>query len=452
MIIWPFSSLALAVSAVCPLGDSSKPCPLSYRGLLYRVLLACILWSLCSQLLIGQSFVKGRENKAIKPFERVIFDVSEVQTERKFSNVSVKMFRANVMVNAGDAAFQQSPNAFNGVRVDAVASVFAAGMVYRRVVEVKPAQIAVSTVFVGKDRRADCNVIVDSLLNDRQARVSNVHRFGSTAAFTHTENGLLSDRTASAIEFQIGVFVGLFAANVGFVNLDNASQFVDVRTASLSEPLEHKPSRLLRNAYLFTELKRRDAFSRGDKQIHRINPLVKRNVRALKDRASPNREIQFTGITAIVTAFPRRDAFTDLASRTNNTVRPQARFEINPSGFLIGNCLEQLKNAYCAFAHVLNIPKRSKGVKYIIPIAKAALNNLERIPFKIRAQLIKKAKALILDPHPAGSKPLKGIKTNDGETIYRQRSGDYRILYVVRESHPKEVIVLDIDNRKDVYR
>lgn len=83
--------------------------------------------------------------------------------------------------------------------------------------------------------------------------------------------------------------------------------------------------------------------------------------------------------------------------------------------------------------------------------AKAALDNLERIPFKIRAQLIKKAKALILDAHPAGSKPLKGVKTDEGEAIYRQRSGDYRILYVER-SNPQEVIVLDIGNRKDVYR
>lgn len=81
--------------------------------------------------------------------------------------------------------------------------------------------------------------------------------------------------------------------------------------------------------------------------------------------------------------------------------------------------------------------------------AKAALNNLERIPFKIRAQLIKKAKALILDPHPSGSKPLKGVRSDDDEVIYRHRSGDYRILYVVREN---EVIILDIGNRKDVYR
>ena len=35
--------------------------------------------------------------------------------------------------------------------------------------------------------------------------------------------------------------------------------------------------------------------------------------------------------------------------------------------------------------------------------------------------------------------------------MYRERSGDYRILYVVR-SNPAEVMILDIDNRKDVYR
>ncbi len=84
-------------------------------------------------------------------------------------------------------------------------------------------------------------------------------------------------------------------------------------------------------------------------------------------------------------------------------------------------------------------------------IAKTALNNLRHIPHKIRAQLIKKAKNLILNPHPSGSKKLNGIATDEGEPIYRYRSGDYRILYVVRQN-PGEVIVLDIDSRKDVYR
>lgn len=40
----------------------------------------------------------------------------------------------------------------------------------------------------------------------------------------------------------------------------------------------------------------------------------------------------------------------------------------------------------------------------------------------------------------------------DGEDqVYRVRSGDYRILYVVR-GNPHQIVVLDIDHRRDVYR
>ena len=81
----------------------------------------------------------------------------------------------------------------------------------------------------------------------------------------------------------------------------------------------------------------------------------------------------------------------------------------------------------------------------------AALDFLATIPLKLRAQIIKKARALHLTPHPPGSLCLKGVTTDEGDRVYRERSGDYRILYVVREN-PSEVIILDIDHRKDVYR
>jgi mRNA interferase RelE/StbE len=82
-------------------------------------------------------------------------------------------------------------------------------------------------------------------------------------------------------------------------------------------------------------------------------------------------------------------------------------------------------------------------------LTEAALDYIDRMPSgKIRAQLTKKAKSLIYNPHPPGCKKLKGMMEGD-EQVWRVRSGDYRILYVVREI---EVIVIDIDNRKDVYR
>jgi hypothetical protein len=46
---------------------------------------------------------------------------------------------------------------------------------------------------------------------------------------------------------------------------------------------------------------------------------------------------------------------------------------------------------------------------------------------------------------------LHDVATGEGDPVYRERSGDYRILYVVR-SNPDEVLILDIDHRKDVYR
>ncbi|MGA2792777.1 MAG: type II toxin-antitoxin system RelE/ParE family toxin [Roseiarcus sp.] len=80
------------------------------------------------------------------------------------------------------------------------------------------------------------------------------------------------------------------------------------------------------------------------------------------------------------------------------------------------------------------------------PVAASFLNGMH--PGKARAQIVKKYRTLQIDPHPAGCKKLVDMKHSD-EPVWRIRSGDYRILYVVRE---QEVVVIDIDHRKDVYR
>ncbi len=80
-----------------------------------------------------------------------------------------------------------------------------------------------------------------------------------------------------------------------------------------------------------------------------------------------------------------------------------------------------------------------------------ALDFLEGLPPKIRRQITKRTKALHKNPFPASCKRLKDIETPEGDPVYRERSGDYRILYIVR-SKPDEVLILDIDNRKRIYR
>lgn len=114
------------------------------------------------------------------------------------------------------------------------------------------------------------------------------------------------------------------------------------------------------------------------KQHKSNNKFMKRNVRPLKDRASPNREIQFTGVTAIVAVLTGGDSLAAFTGWTNNAVRPQSGFQIEPRGFLVWDQFKQLKRAYGAFAHKPNLLKICQGVKYIIPkVNKRGL----RIPF-----------------------------------------------------------------------
>lgn len=82
--------------------------------------------------------------------------------------------------------------------------------------------------------------------------------------------------------------------------------------------------------------------------------------------------------------------------------------------------------------------------------AEAALKALEGLPAKFRGQVKKKCRALAQQAHPPGSKKLQGV-WHDNNSVYRIRSGDYRVLYVVKEN-PQQVIVLAIENRKDAYR
>lgn len=91
------------------------------------------------------------------------------------------------------------------------------------------------------------------------------------------------------------------------------------------------------------------------------------------------------------------------------------------------------------------------SASYELAYTEAALKFLEVfVPSKIGGQIKRKTETLCTTPHPPGSKKLQGV-TEGTDQVYRIRSGDYRILYIVK-ANPKQVIVLDIDNRKDVYK
>ena len=82
---------------------------------------------------------------------------------------------------------------------------------------------------------------------------------------------------------------------------------------------------------------------------------------------------------------------------------------------------------------------------YKISILRRAQKQLAKIP----ASDYKKVKLAILDladdPRPPGSKKLKG------RPGWRIRQGDFRVIYEIQNDR-LIIIVLDIGNRKDIYR
>jgi mRNA-degrading endonuclease RelE of RelBE toxin-antitoxin system len=82
--------------------------------------------------------------------------------------------------------------------------------------------------------------------------------------------------------------------------------------------------------------------------------------------------------------------------------------------------------------------------------SEAALRALAKIqPKNVRRQIAKKIETLARDPRHAGAMKIRG-QSNGLPSIFRVRSGDYRVVYAVGDGH--SIIVLDIGHRREIYR
>lgn len=86
-------------------------------------------------------------------------------------------------------------------------------------------------------------------------------------------------------------------------------------------------------------------------------------------------------------------------------------------------------------------------MKYEVEIASTAERSLKKIPKEDRIKIVEKIDALSEDPMPAGSIKLQGHKPS----FYRIRSGDYRVIYTIKNDL-LIVLVVEIGHRREVYR
>jgi mRNA interferase RelE/StbE len=83
---------------------------------------------------------------------------------------------------------------------------------------------------------------------------------------------------------------------------------------------------------------------------------------------------------------------------------------------------------------------------YQVKVAEDAAKFIRKQDKHIQHQLISNIMALADNPRPPDCKKLKGF-----EDTYRIRSGNYRIVYTIREKI-LIVFVVRIAHRKDIYR
>jgi len=80
-----------------------------------------------------------------------------------------------------------------------------------------------------------------------------------------------------------------------------------------------------------------------------------------------------------------------------------------------------------------------------ICIKSSAVKELESLPKKDRLRIIAKIKTLAENPRPSGCEKLSG------DDKYRIRQGSYRLVYSI-QSEAREVLIVKVGHRKDIYR
>ena len=83
---------------------------------------------------------------------------------------------------------------------------------------------------------------------------------------------------------------------------------------------------------------------------------------------------------------------------------------------------------------------------YSIEYKKTALKEMTKLPKNIAAAIDSVIYGLRVNPRPHGYIKLKG-----NNKLYRIRSGDYRIIYEIK-NNVLVILIVTIGHRKDIYR
>jgi hypothetical protein len=275
-----------------------------------------------------------------------------VVAELKFRDIQWKVLFADVVEGADNAAFEDAPKALNRVRVDRANDVIAARMVDSNVLRKFFVQVLVANPLI---RNQQANLVRDSFLHETFERDSAdvLNDAGNHIAFAANcadDNGFAGANTASSVTTAALILMPVFgfAANESFVHLDYAAKLIHFLIGQRhANTVGHVPSGFQRTkTHIAPELARTHPLFAGQHEVDDLEPIAKRLVRVLENRARNVREtVARLRRTLVALPMPRialqLSGLRSATAGAMNALRPSLTDQIGATGFLIGKrCVE----------------------------------------------------------------------------------------------------------------
>jgi len=261
-----------------------------------------------------------------------------VIAELKFRDVERHIFAAHLVECADNTALEDTPKAFNRVRVDCANHILmptvvnaAVGNSRRQILIAGPCVCRKQTNFVGT------NLI--NKIDGRLSRNTFQNAGNHVTLALHSANDWCFVAVMTFLFIPMPVFV--FAADERFVHFDDAAQLVDILHKRCADFMAHSPCGFVRaETHVAHDLERTHSLFARKHQVSDFKPLAKRLIRVLKNRARNMRET-IAGCGRALVALPRPGAIRQLVgllcatARAADAIGPAARDQIGATGFLV---------------------------------------------------------------------------------------------------------------------
>jgi hypothetical protein len=250
-------------------------------------------------------------------------------------NVQREIFAADFVKAAHDAALQERPETVDCLSVDNAVNVLASGMADRPML-LEP---LISAIFICGDQTDFVrDGFADEGVQGFHIGVFDHARNESSLALDSADDGSFASAASSRRAF-IPMPIFVLAADVGFIDFDNADQFAErgIGKSSADAMAEIEGSGIGAEAHHPMDLERANSFFARQHQIDDFEPCLDRNVCILKDRSNENGE----AISLLCTsgAFPfeghRLEGVNTVAvalGAANNAIWPTTRNEVSLAG------------------------------------------------------------------------------------------------------------------------